>query len=152
MFLVPHNLVVRSAICIKNEKLCGENLEELINSTFNTKIIYNKNRIYITDKKYIVPDFKFIINNLDILVEMNGEQHYNEVKHFGGKEQLKIQKKRDKALRLYCKENNILLFEIDGRKYTGKKIKQYIIDEIIPKIKEFCNSKEPSEMSSLENK
>jgi len=41
---------------------------------------------------------------------------------------------RDNALREYCKLHGILLFEIDGRKYTGEKIRKYILENIVCKL------------------
>ena len=42
------------------------------------------------------------------------------------------QQKRDKYLREYCQENNIILLEIDGRSYYGDKIKTYLQSKLLP--------------------
>src|ERR1019366_3755639 len=79
----------------------------------------------------------FYYNNT--IIEYNGRQHYQPVQ-FGKQtiEQAKInfdkQVARDSYLEEVCKNNNIKLVWIDGRKYTDRKLEEYIIKEIIPHI------------------
>lgn len=51
-------------------------------------------------------------NNAICLIEYNGKQHYEEVKFFGGAENLKRQKLRDNIKRDYCSKKGIPLIEI----------------------------------------
>lgn len=121
--------------CKKNEKLCFKYIKELLNINFS------KNRIHIKDnsldKKYIIPDFQFEINNKKYIIEYNGIQHYEPIKFSSNwsdvevKNIFEIQKKRDIWLRNYCNNNSIVLIEIDGRKYEGEKIKNFLINKFL---------------------
>ena len=120
----------------KNEKLTGEYLREFFPDNIDESIFHNKTVIDLSSGNKAEIDFKFQVNGQVIFVEYNGGQHYGPVDFFGGKEKFEqYQVPSDVALRKYCKKNNILLFEIDGRKYQNEKIRQYIIDEFLPHIK-----------------
>lgn len=59
--------------------------------------------------------FDFAIMNGDqvsLLIEFHGEQHYDPVEHFGGEEKFKEQQKNDKIKLDYCKANDIPLLII----------------------------------------
>lgn len=112
-----------------NEKLTGTFLKELFPGisilpfTLKEKIINNKkivrNRLYI--------DYKFKVKKRLIFVEYHGIQHYESVR-FGSKiTNLEEQKIRDSWLRKYCKLNNIVLVEIDGRKIQKNRIMEFLI-------------------------
>lgn len=73
--------------------------------------------------------FDFYLPESRIAIEYNGSQHYKENDFF--QTALKIQQERDQRKRKYCKENDIILYEIP---YIFKK------DEIINKITEIVNS------------
>lgn len=67
--------------------------------------------------RYINPlRFDFAIlddnNNIILLIEINGRQHYEPVEYFGGKKAFLKQQERDKIKRKYCEDNNIKLLEI----------------------------------------
>ncbi len=81
----------------------------------------------------------FYIPSQNLIIEYNGEQHYRPVRfgqiRFGQKhnctqkqadENFIKQQARDELLKNYCKENNINLLEIDGRKYYLQSLKNYI--------------------------
>lgn len=117
-----------------NEKLTGEYLSNLLpNITiYNPKRINCDNTCDVRNKIFV--DFYFEIVNIQIIIEYNGLQHYKNVK-FGGQSdsESKIlfeeQKTRDRWLRKYCKNNNIILIEIDGRKHTKDSIKSFLIEK-----------------------
>lgn len=67
----------------------------------------------LCSNKYIQVDF--YLEQLNLIIEYNGIQHYNPVDRFGGEEQLARQQERDFALRCFCDKYNINLIEI---KYT----------------------------------
>lgn len=74
----------------------------------------------------------FKLNDQIYYVEYNGVQHYRPVK-FGSQtneeinEAFRRQQIRDKWLRKYCKDNNIILIELDGRRLYGyEKISNYL--------------------------
>ncbi len=77
-----------------------------------------------------IVDASFTVNSRKIFVEVNGKQHYQPVMFGRDQKSAKInftrQKKRDRWLRKYCKNNNIVLIEVDLRKYRGINIKRYL--------------------------
>jgi DNA-directed RNA polymerase subunit RPC12/RpoP len=114
----------------KNEKIVGEILQKL-GFTF----IKNK-PLFINGKKYL-PDY--YIPLLNLYIEYNGQQHYSPVK-FGGmsEEQAKIalnkQIIRDNNFRKYCLENDLFLFEIDGRSFRNNDLRDYILNHFVSRI------------------
>lgn len=78
--------------------------------------------------KTLYPDF--YLPEYNLIIEYQGAQHYIPIK-FGNYSQeianknFKNQQIRDQLMRDYCKENNISLLEIDGRKYKGNKLIRY---------------------------
>jgi len=123
----------------KNENLCKKYLLELIPQFCNDPDFHTHKALKDVSKtQRINPDFRLYVNGKMIIIEYQGAQHYRPVR-FGGMSLKKATKQfneyqvpRDKALRKYCKKNAIILFEIDGRKYKGEKIRRYIIDKILP--------------------
>ena len=82
---------------------------------FCEKLGYTAYRSII--KRQIRPlKFDFaIFDNKDTLkyvIEYQGQQHYEPVKYFGGKDSFVKQQKYDEEKRKCCKENNIQLIEI----------------------------------------
>ncbi|MDG1888926.1 MAG: DUF723 domain-containing protein, partial [Flavobacteriaceae bacterium] len=51
--------------------------------------------------------FDFYIPSINTIIEYNGLQHYESVKHFGGIKSLKNTQRRDKIKKQYCFENGI---------------------------------------------
>lgn len=56
--------------------------------------------------------YDFHIPSLNILIEFQGEQHYEPIDYFGGEKRFEIQQEHDKRKRKYAKDNNIKLIEI----------------------------------------
>ena len=75
--------------------------------------------------------FDFIIWNYDksikFLIEYQGIQHFEPVKHFGGTERFIINQLHDKIKRDYCENNNLKLIEIPYTDYNN-------IDAILEKL------------------
>jgi rubrerythrin len=100
----------------KSERLIRDFLKQF----YGPEHLFHHKRRYITEKDFVVVDFLILPN---IIIEYNGEQHYNLVR-FGGisidraKNNLERQQNRDAKLREYCKQNNYKLLEIP---YTIKK-------------------------------
>jgi hypothetical protein len=69
----------------------------------------------INNKKYGKLRFDFKVGN--ILIEVDGIQHFEPVKHWGGSEGLKQQIKRDLIKNEYCKQNGIKLIRIPYFEY-----------------------------------
>lgn len=51
-------------------------------------------------------------NTIKCLIEVNGLQHYEPVKYFGGEKRFELQQEIDNTKRMYCKQHNINLIEI----------------------------------------
>lgn len=57
--------------------------------------------------------FDFYIKDLNLLIEVQGRQHYEFVEHFHGDRKGFLEsKKRDNLKREYCQENSLTLIEI----------------------------------------
>lgn len=61
--------------------------------------------------------YDFYLPNYNLLIEYQGEQHYEPVKYFGGEEGLKIRQEHDRRKREYAQKNNIKLLEIIYKDY-----------------------------------
>lgn len=73
------------------------------------KIIPNENMF--CKRQYLVADF--YLPDLNLIIEMNGLQHYQYVEHFNTKDwTFEDQQIRDDTLRAYCKTHKISLLEI----------------------------------------
>lgn len=69
--------------------------------------------------------YDFYLPDLKILIEYQGQQHYEPVKVFGGEEQFLIQKQRDKIKKEYAIKNGYTLLEIPY--YHLYKIDSYLL-------------------------
>jgi hypothetical protein len=124
----------------------------ICNSRRNAQLIYDiliDHQIKFETEKYIkliIPNatrklrFDFYLPIFNFVIEYNGQHHYQPVKYGGislerAKVNFEEQQKRDAYKRQICKENNIPLIEIDGRKYSNLKLQRYIVDHVIPLIK-----------------
>jgi hypothetical protein len=119
-----------------NEKLVGEILREY-------GIIFERHpRIECLREGQLYrmyPDF--YISSLNVYIEYNGPQHYQPVR-FGNidweqaEAKFIAQQTRDCLFQNYCDDNNIRLIWIDGRKYTFSNLRKYIIETVIPLLKD----------------
>lgn len=118
-------------LCSPNKRINEKIVKKFLN---NNNIIFKNNfviKLPLNTKKNSKTFVDFYIPSLNLFIEYNGAQHYEPVK-FGGMtdktamQRFKRQKKRDKQLKQYCKDNNINFFEIDGRTYKYKKLIQYL--------------------------
>lgn len=105
----------------KNEKIVGD--------WFNkNNIKYDKLCIELNGKRYC-PDY--FIPSFNMIIEYNGDQHYRPVCFKGmsldiAKNNYKKQIIRDDIVKKYCKINELLLLEIDGRKYKCNKLESFL--------------------------
>ena len=53
--------------------------------------------------------FDFFLPKHNMLIEYNGQQHYQIIEHFGGEEKFKERQERDQEKQEYCQKNNIKL-------------------------------------------
>ena len=109
-FISYHNFKINNQRCKDCNISKGEELIKKYLDDNNIKYI----REYIfKDCKDIHPlPFDFYISSLNILIEYDGEQHYNAIDHFGGNKRLEITKNHDLIKTKYCKENNYNLIRI----------------------------------------
>lgn len=130
VYLVKPNGFLRGNRCPK----CSSSKGEIAIAYFldKYKIYYKHNNPY-RDCSYKSPlRFDFLIfdkeQNLKLIVEFDGIQHFEPVDVFGGEEGLKETQARDKIKNDFCKENSIPLvripyWEIDNiPKILGKKL------------------------------
>ena len=97
--------------CPKCNASKGELLITSVLSKHSIDFIYQY-EIIINKRKYFI-DFFIEQNNKKYFIEYNGKQHYTPIEYFGGELAFKKQIVRDNIIRNYCKENNIILLEID---------------------------------------
>ena len=56
--------------------------------------------------------FDFYLPDMRTVIEYDGEQHYQPIKHFGGEDQFKEILKRDEIKDKFCSDNNIRMIRI----------------------------------------
>ena len=88
----------------------GEKEVEKILKKFNVK--YNKQHTFddCKYKKYL--PFDFYLPDFNIIIEYDGEYHFEIIEHFGGFNKFIDTKIRDTIKNIYCKNNNIKLIRI----------------------------------------
>lgn len=96
---------------LKNER----KLQKLISEYVSNEFEWHKEVLSV--ERSFFPDFYFKINNKEIVIEYNGEQHYKPVR-FGGCSKERAEEifikvtKRDEDFKQFCDENKIVLIEI----------------------------------------
>ena len=106
--------------CPVCQKSHGEMKIDLFLRTHNINYVRQykiRNENLLCNNSVFIVDF--YIQNKNVIIEYNGEQHYKPVSQFGGKEQFELQQERDLALRQYCKEHKIKLIEIPYWDYNN---------------------------------
>lgn len=112
----------------KNQGITNDCIREIFKVDLCSTHIYSNG---CEVRKQIRPDFFFKYRDKSILIEYNGAQHFkpiafNKYSIEKSKENFRQQVIRDVWLKNYCDNNGIMYFEIDGRKVTGIKIREYI--------------------------
>lgn len=133
----PSNILNSSSGCPicaipgQNEKLIFNLLKE-----HNMYFCHNFNikNINITENKNYRVDF--YIPSIKLIIEYNGRQHYGpgtfgSYTYEEATANFEKQKLRDIYIENFCKENNIKLIWIDGRKLQNNKLTRYILDNIL---------------------
>jgi len=82
--------------------------------------------------------FDFLLTDLNILVEIDGEQHRRSIEYFGGIKAFKLNQVKDEIKNTYCAENNIPLIRIPYYD-ANEKIEIFIVrcKSIIEEIKNY---------------
>ena len=92
--------------CSGSMSVGEKNIERfLINNNFE----YEKQKHFPELGKF---SYDFYLPELNILIEYQGQQHYEPVKHFGGQIKFEFQQYSDKLKRDYAKQNGYKLLEI----------------------------------------
>jgi len=91
--------------------------QTLINSNINLK---SQKKFNDCKYKNHLP-FDFYITKFSLCIEFHGIQHFKSCDYFGGEENFKLIKKRDKIKEKYCKFKNISLIIIFKKTYHSKK-------------------------------
>jgi hypothetical protein len=71
------------------------------------------------------------IPELNLAIEYQGQQHYNEIKHFGGKEGLKKAIERDQIKSNKCKKNGVKLIYFTYKENISEKLVEKKLSEFI---------------------
>ena len=113
-------------ICIEcKKKESGSSYERIVLEYLNSKNIEHILEYFVIYKSQKL-FFDFCIPKKNIMIEVDGEQHFKPIKYFGGSEGFRELKKRDFLKNRYCFENNIKLiripyFDIDNfQRYLNK--------------------------------
>ncbi|KKM75725.1 hypothetical protein LCGC14_1387390 [marine sediment metagenome] len=106
-------------------------LEKTLHDLFPHNRIIKEHYVNYKDERLF---FDFFIKEFNMLIEVQGAQHYKFVKHFhGDKEGFTNQKKRDNLKKAYCEENNLSLMEIRSEDEVGEiSLLTKICEAIIP--------------------
>jgi very-short-patch-repair endonuclease len=107
----------------------------LLENNFNFKEKFNIPRLLEDQKRDSKIDFYLLDYNL--FIEYDGIQHFEPVDYFGGENKFKKQIARDQSLSKYCKENKINILRIDGRKYQGKNLEDFLNSNFLNALKEY---------------
>lgn len=102
-----------TASCGCKHKSMGEiNCENsLINSNIQYYTQYSFDNCYNPNTNKLLK-FDFYLPEYNICIECDGQQHFNPVSVFGGKEAFRKQQQNDEIKNQYCKDNNITLIRI----------------------------------------
>jgi len=113
---------IKSCGCLKSS------YEILIkNILTKNKIAFEKEKTFDNCKDINALRFDFYIPQLNLLIEMQGEQHFKAVSFWGGEEGLKKRQQHDELKRQFCKNNNYKLLEIKYNEDIEQKINEEIV-------------------------
>lgn len=123
------NHIVSSCGCLGKSK--GEYcIEQLL---IQNNIPYCKEYTQLIQNKKLRFDFAIIFNNkIKYLIEFDGEQHFKQIKYFGGQNSFNQLQRNDMAKNQWCKENNIPLIRIP---YTH--LKDLSIEDLLLETSQF---------------
>lgn len=103
----------------------GELIITKILDTLNIK--YETQKVFDDLKDSRLLSYDFFIPDQNVLIEYQGQQHYEPVKCFGGNNRFATQQKHDKMKADYAKNNGYKLITVPYTEDTFSKIKKYLI-------------------------
>ena len=95
----------------KGEKIIKEFLEE-------NKILFDMEKKFSDCKNKTELPFDFYLIEKNLLIEYDGEQHFKEIKSWGGKKRLDYVKNNDKTKDEFAKSNGIKLLRISYKEFN----------------------------------
>lgn len=104
------NRILNGCGCPKCNESKGE--KAITNWLNKNNILYEPQKRYVDCKDKKPLPFDFYLPEYNVCIEYQGQQHYEPIEYFGGKNKFEEQIKKDKIKREYCKKNDIFLFEI----------------------------------------
>lgn len=129
-------ILVRSLFCNHEFKVAPKDILKkpylcpICSSSHGEKriLFWLENNNFSYCRQYKIDRFRvdFYLPNENIIIEFNGIQHYQPVKHFGDQEKFVQQQNRDNFIRNFCQSNQIKLIEISYMQYNN-------IEEILKK-------------------
>lgn len=135
---------------------CGSSSGEQIIMNYLDK--HGINYIY----GYLIPDLKdqnslhfdFWLQQFNIAIEYDGQQHFKPVGYFGGQVNFDRQKKHDKMKDAYCEEHEVNLIRIRFDENVNDKLDQYLLPLVKKEHKGKINFKQvdSSELTELMTK
>ena len=108
---------------------CSESLgEQKIKKVLDSlNITYEAQKTFDDLKDNRLLSYDFYIPSQNILIEYQGQQHYQPVDHFGGTDRFAIQQKHDKLKSEYTKNHGYNLISVPYTEDSFSKIKKYLI-------------------------
>jgi hypothetical protein len=103
----------------------GETIINKLLKSLGIKYEYQKTFDDLRDNRLL--SYDFYIPSQNILIEYQGQQHYEPIDHFGGEYKFKTQRHHDKMKADYAKSNNYNLITVPYTKDTFSKIKEYLL-------------------------
>ena len=108
--------------------------ELIINKILKSLDISYEYQKSFNDLRDVQPlSYDFYIPSQNMLIEYQGQQHYEPVNCFGGKSRFAIQQKHDKLKAEYAKANGYKLITIPYTEDTFSKIKKYLLQHGLSK-------------------
>ena len=102
--------ILRGHTCLCSINYRGENRISQFLDKY--KVNYTKHKTYDDLKKVRELSYDFYLPKYELLIEYNGEQHYEPIDFFGGMETFKIQQLHDELKKEYAEKNKINLLII----------------------------------------
>lgn len=106
--------------CPKCNRSKGEELIEYF--LINNGIKYETQKIFESCRNINTLPFDFYLNDYNIVIEFDGEQHFKAVDFFGGEQKFKKTLMNDEIKNSFCKSNNIKILRINKIENIKKEI------------------------------
>lgn len=119
--------------CPKCSMSKGE--QQIVNILEENNIIYTQQKRFDKCKNINTLPFDFYLNDLNILIEYDGIQHFKPVEFFGGEISFNLTQQNDNIKNNYCKENNVVLHRIRYDDNINQEIKKIL------QLKNNCDNK-----------